>query len=93
LKVRQQTASTCIAIKGEFGRFPMIICRKIRVIKYWFRIMKTSNSLVLNVFNMRDDHGVLVNNWYVSVRQLLINLGYSYLLDNLRKFITYKFKQ
>ena len=45
LMVKPQTSSA--AIYGELGRVPLIVKRKERILKYWFKI-KNSSDIVLN---------------------------------------------
>jgi len=44
LGVNQSTASN--AVYGAFARLPMYVMRQIRIIKYWYRVTKQSESLM-----------------------------------------------
>lgn len=77
LCVRQQTTNA--AVFGEFGRFPLLIMRRIRIIKYWFKIMKAPNSLLYMMMLLSDANGNLVNSWSINVKNMLSELGYAYL--------------
>ena len=48
LGVRLQTSN--IAVYGELGRFPLAILRKIRILKYWYKILASKNSLLYKVY-------------------------------------------
>ena len=48
LKVKAQTCSA--AVYGEFGRVPLNVQRKCRILKYWFNIMKSPGTLKFNIF-------------------------------------------
>jgi hypothetical protein len=80
LCVRQQTTTS--AVLGEFGRFPLSIMRKIRIIKHWYRVMKSPNSLSYKVMTMTDRNGEIINTWSKKVRNLLSTLGFAYLWND-----------
>ena len=44
LSVRPQTANT--AVYGELGRVPLNILRKERILKYWFKIVNSRDTLI-----------------------------------------------
>jgi len=77
LNVKQQTTNTIVY--GELGRFPMIIMRKIRILKFWSKLLRSPDSIEYRLFNLRDEHGNHINKWAISVHQLLDELGFSYL--------------
>jgi hypothetical protein len=79
LGVKQQTPN--VAVLGEFGRFPMDVMRKIRIIKYWFKVMKTPNSLVFKIMFAKDINGNFLNEWTVNVNKLLHELGFAYMCN------------
>ena len=47
--VRQQSSN--LAIYDELGKVPLLVLRQISVIKYWYRILKTQDSLIYKLFN------------------------------------------
>ena len=63
---------------GELGRFPLVVNCCIRVIRYWFRLLKMDNSrLPYQAYKMLctlDENGK--KNWVTAVRQTLFRLGY-----------------
>jgi len=77
LRVHSKTCNA--AVYGEFARFPLIVIRKIRIIKYWCRILKSPNTLMFKLMYMTDNNGKFVNTWSKNVINLLSNLGYGYL--------------
>jgi hypothetical protein len=79
LGVRQQTCNT--AAYGELARFPLSLFRKIRIIKYWFKIRNNPDSLMYKLLNMKTLRGDYINTWSVNVKQLLDSLGFSYLFE------------
>ena len=52
------------AIYGEVGRYPLIVHRKIAIMKYWQKILSNPSSLLCNVFNMKDNNGNIVNGFH-----------------------------
>ena len=80
LGVRQQTTNA--AVYGELCRFPFIIIRKIRILKYWFRIVKKPGSLMHKVFMLKGENGSYLNDWAKHVKSLLDNLGFSFLWND-----------
>ena len=80
LKVKQKTANA--AIYGELGRVPMQVIRKTRILKFWFNIVKNPDSLQFKLFNLKDQSGNQINAWAKQVKQVIDNLGFSYLWMN-----------
>ena len=77
LSVKQTTNNA--AVYGELGRFPIIIIRKVRILKYWFKIMNTPNSMLCKLFNMKDNNGNYILQWAQNIKALTNNLGLSYI--------------
>lgn len=73
LNLRQQTVNA--AVYGELGRYPLYVYRKIRILKYLYKIQSKSDSLLIKAFNMKDDYKNIVNNWSSDVKSLLDSLG------------------
>lgn len=78
--MRQQTTNA--TVYGEFGRVPLAVIRKVRIVRYWFKISKFPNCLVYKLYNMRDINGNYINKWSNDVKTLLDNLGFSYLWNS-----------
>jgi hypothetical protein len=76
LGVKQSTASC--AILAETGRYPLYIRSRLKVLKFYFRIVLLNNySVVKNVFlqlQMLDRLGFVKNNWVSSVKNIFIKL-------------------
>ena len=68
---------------GELGRFPLSILRKIRIIKYWFKICTQTGSFMHKFscdYYVADlNHS---NSWFANVKHLLSDLGFMYLWNN-----------
>jgi hypothetical protein len=60
--------------------------RKIRMIKYWFKIMSNTDSLMYILFMKHDFNGNSVNKWSKHVKNILDETGFSYLWNN--SFVT-----
>ena len=77
LCVHMQTPTA--AIYGEVGRYPLIVHRKIAIMKYWQKILSNPSSLLRKVFNMKDNNGNIVNGFHKNIIYLLNNLGLSFM--------------
>lgn len=75
------------ALYSELGRKPLMTFRKLRIIRYWNRIINTDNLLLRNIYHMllndtinnRTYNGT---NWAYQVKTLLDELGFSYIWNN-----------
>ena len=67
-------------VYGELGRFPMLINRKIRILKYWVKIVNgKACPLVKQMYNVLYNATLSVNrvlNWASLVKSLIDSLGY-----------------
>ena len=67
-----------VMVYGESGRFPLQIDSKIKVIKYWLRILDMPfHRLPKKCYNMMllyDKNGK--NNWVTNVKELLFTTGF-----------------
>lgn len=83
LGVRQQTCS--MAVYGELGRMPLFVLRKVRILKYWYKILSDPYTLLYKVYIKQVQD---VNNhrnlkcWSANIKCLLNELGFSYLWIN-----------
>ena len=81
--VRNSTNLT--GLYGELGRVPFVITRKIRMIKYWAKLLKLdANAIPKKIyFMLRKDaeNNVIYNgaNWASQVKSLLDKLGLTYI--------------
>ena len=72
-------------VYGELGRVPLYVLRKVRIVKYWYKILadpltllnKVYKQQICNVNNNRN-----LKSWSANVKLLLIELGFSYLWSN-----------
>ena len=80
LGVRRQTCN--IAIYGELGRVPLIVLRKIRILKYWKKIISSQESLLYKVYvlqaNELNSGFINENSWVFQLKSILDELGFSY---------------
>ena len=82
LSVRKQTSN--VAVYGELGQFPLFVLRKIRILKYWFKILTAPDSLLYKVYLQQVAYlniDANFNCWAQCVCNLLNELGFSYLWD------------
>lgn len=61
-------------VYSELGRLPMRIIRKLRIIKYWLKLIKTENCILCNVYEEMVSQ-LIPNTWCFNVRELLVSLG------------------
>jgi hypothetical protein len=59
--VRPQTSTS--AVLGEFGRFPLTVYRKIRIVKFWYRIMKALDAVHFKIMFIKDSNGNVTYSW------------------------------
>ena len=59
LCVKPQTSN--VPVYGELGRVPLSIIRKERILKYWYKLMKTPDSLIHKaLLNHKDDNNQVI---------------------------------
>ena len=72
------------ALYGELGRTPFSISRKIKMIKYWIKILQqNNNSLLKQVYLMlKQDTDLNINyngqNWATQIKNILQYHGFDY---------------
>jgi hypothetical protein len=79
LGVKVQTTNS--AVFGEFGRFPFEILRKVRIVKYWYRILQLPDSFINKMLFLKDVNGIHINSWFINLKSMLNELGFSYLCN------------
>ena len=71
-------------VYSELGRFPLVVNCCIRVIRYWFRLLKMDNSRLpyqaYKMLSTLDENGK--KNLVTTVRQSLFYLGYRFVWLN-----------
>ena len=84
LGVRRQTCN--LAVYGELGRVPLAVLRKIRILKYWKKILSSHESLLHKVYVLQVNElnsGIInENNWAFQLKSILDELGFSYLWND-----------
>ena len=75
------------ALHTELGRLPMIISRKLRILRYWFKIINTENVVVREIYNIllqdvTNGNAYNGSNWAYQVKSMLENLGFNYIWHN-----------
>ena len=83
LNVRQQTSN--MTIYGELGRVPFYGISKIRIVKYWFKILADPFTLLYKVYKQQAtdvDNNRNLKSWSANVKTLLNSLGISYLWNS-----------
>ena len=86
LGVKQSTNLN--ALYGELGRIPMFVQRKLLMIKYWIKLITSSeHSILFKTYNMLKndiENGRSNNksNWVFHIKQILEECGMFYLWQN-----------
>ena len=75
------------ALYSELGRKPLIVLRKLRILKYWRKVIESGDSLIKNVYSVLHDDALNNNtynntNWAYQVKKLLESLGFAYVWEN-----------
>jgi hypothetical protein len=76
-------STNTVALYGELGRMPLIVFRKLRILKYWTAMLKDTTTLRYKVYSMLRydvEHGNTYRgkNWAFNVKRILEDLGLSY---------------
>ena len=86
LGVKLSTSNQGVA--GELGQYPLIIFRKINMLKYWLKIIKSPRQMYrykLYSFLKQHHNGALpgnCKNWSNEIRKILVDIGCEYLWYN-----------
>jgi hypothetical protein len=86
LGVKLSTSNAAVA--GELGQYPLIIQRKINMLKYWMKMLNgPRNRLRFTMYsylrdNIDKDLPVQCKNWALEVRNILIEIGREYVWDD-----------
>ena len=83
LGVRRQTSNNMVY--GEVGRVPLSVLRKVRILKYWYKILSSRDTLLLKVYSQQVNslmQGSTENNWVLQLKTLLNKLGFTYLWNS-----------
>lgn len=67
------------AVYHELGRYPLQVYRKVRIFKYWLKLLYSSNCILQESYNFLLDlcntKPSFKHNWLLCVKQELFNLG------------------
>ena len=83
LGVKLSTSNQGVA--GELGQYPLIIFRKINMLKYWLKIIKSPRQMYrykLYSFLKQHHNGALpgnCKNWSNEIKKILVDIGCEYL--------------
>ena len=83
LGVRQQTCN--MIVYGELGRVPLYLLRKVRIVKYWYKILADPFTLLYKVYKQQVcdvNNNRNLKSWSANVKLLLNELWFSYLWNN-----------
>ena len=73
-------------VYGELGVFPLIIERKVRILKYWLKILKSDETsylkkMYLDMLVTNENNPEQIS-WVYNLKQLLFELGFGYVWIN-----------
>ena len=81
LGVKQTTSNA--AIYGELRRYPLYVARYVSILKYWFKLIHSENTLLHTVYiDALSSHLNGSNNWVTNVKRLLDEYGFTYAFEN-----------
>lgn len=67
------------AVYFEWGRYPLYVTRKIRVFKYWIKLLNTNNCILQNTYSfllhLSNVAPSFKNNWVLFIKDELCKLG------------------
>ena len=65
-------------VYGETGRFPFLIHRQIQILKYWFKLISTSNVILKYNYEMLKSNSYDKQNWVSLLRNMIFKYGFGY---------------
>lgn len=75
LKVRKNTSS--LMVYNELGRLPLSIRRKIRIVKFWCKLLESENCIYQDMFERAEKYPCVIYNWLLNVKKnVLFSLGF-----------------
>lgn len=79
--INVKSSTNDLSLYGELGRYPLIIGREIRIIKYWLKLhsIKSNNCILWAVISTQRneiDFNVNVVNWVSKIKNLLERIGF-----------------
>lgn len=75
LKVRKNTSS--LMVYNELGRLPLYIRRKIRIVKFWCKLLESENCIYQDMFERAEKYPCVIYNWLLNVKKnVLFSLGF-----------------
>ena len=78
LGVKKSTSN--IMVYCELGRLPLYLTRKLKIIKFWLRLMKSNNCILTSCLSEL----ISINDqWILNVKEELCKLGMKYIWDNI----------
>jgi exonuclease III len=92
IKVRKSASHNMVY--SELGRYPIYIKRKVRIIKYWFKLLKTNNCILRSCYDQQYTELLKgKSNWLNDVKSILSSNGYGVIwlqqsVDNEKLFLS-----
>ncbi|XP_033746730.1 uncharacterized protein LOC117331881 [Pecten maximus] len=76
LGVRKSTPNMMVYF--ELGRYPLYITRKLRIFKYWFKLLNTENCILKSCY---ENMLLFKDQWVCEIKDDLNRLGLGYIWD------------
>ena len=74
-----KTSTPNVMVYYELGRYPMMVTRKIRILKHWIKLLNSDNCILKGCYEYLHDICLKnpnnKNNWVCNIRNELFNLG------------------
>ena len=76
-------SASLAGVYGELGRFPLYVKRTVNIVKFWFKMVKSDNTVLKTVYHKSFIDCVNgENNWVTRLKTIFDNYGFSYAIDN-----------
>ena len=79
--LRVKKATPNVMVYTELGRLPLQISRKIKIIKYWLKLLETDNCILQSIYSymLEKCKSTTCNRsiWLVKVKHILLTLGFA----------------
>jgi hypothetical protein len=79
LNVKTSTCTPNIMVYYELGRYPLIVTKKIRIFKFWLKLLNANNCILKGwyafLYDMWLKNPNNMNNWVCNIGKELCNIG------------------
>lgn len=57
-------------VYNELGRLPLYIRRKIRIVKFWCKLLESENCIYQDMFERAENYPCVIYNWPLNVKKM-----------------------